>query len=579
MQDKWGAGKMSSDRLNEVRPLADLKDMIGQSTELFGEKDAFLVKDKSGAYEGISFLQLKQDMDALGTALADMGLKDGFVAVVGENRYEWCVTYLAVVNGVGVIVPIDKELPMAETVGLLQRCNAAAVVYSGKFAAEMKKRSAELPTVRYFICMDGDMEDERFLSYSAVVQKGRRLLDQGDTRYTGAVIDREKMSVLLFTSGTTGHAKGVMLSHKNICTVITSVCASIQVDSSDSSLSILPLHHTYECSLGFLSVLYIGGTIAFNEGLKQIGKNLKEARPTLLIAVPLILEGMYKKIWEQAAKKKGAVLKLKFALFLADFLHRVLGIDIRRKLFKPIHDNLGGRVRLIITGAAAIDPEVSKGFRHMGIHVLQGYGLTECAPLVTGNRDHAFIDSSAGLPIPGVEVRIEDPDELGVGEIIVRGDNVMLGYFEDREATEKCMKNGWFHTGDLGKFDKKGFLFITGRSKNVIVTKNGKNIYPEELEATINKNPYVLESLVSGIFDEGSGETLIHAQILPNLDAIREKLKGISISAEDISKVISEVVKSVNKDMPLYKRIRNFSVRDSEFVKTTTKKIKRHLER
>lgn len=569
---------MKQKELYKVRNISDIKDLINQSEELFGDRNAFMVRDSKGNYKGITYSAFKRDVDALGTALLSLGLKDEFIAVIGENRYEWCTSYLAVVNGVGTVVPLDKELPASEIKNLLTRCNASAVIYSGKFEGTMRDMSSELENIKFFINMDSSADDQGFLSYSGLVEKGQELLEKGDRTYIDVEIDNNEMKILLFTSGTTDLAKGVMLCHRNICSVITSVCSTVKITCDDSSLSILPLHHTYECTLGFMAVIYSGGCIAFNEGLKHIAKNLKEFKPTLLISVPLIVENMYKKIWDHARKQKGGEAKLKAALFISNLLHKGFGIDIRRKLFKQVHENIGGRVRVIICGAAAIDPEVSKGFGRMGLKVLQGYGLTECAPLVTGNRDSIYRDSSAGLPIPGVEVKIDNPNEIGVGEIIVKGPNVMLGYFKNEEATKKVLKNGWFHTGDLGKFGKKGFLYITGRCKNVIVTKNGKNIYPEEVEAYLNKSPYVQESLVWGKLDKKSGETQIIAQVFPDFEAIKEKFKKINISAEEITKVINEVIKSVNKEMPLYKRIRDFTIRESEFVKTTTRKIKRYME-
>ncbi|HOJ11717.1 MAG TPA: AMP-binding protein [Clostridiales bacterium] len=564
--------------LYSVRKIKDLKDMLEQSANLFAAKNAFLVKNEDGNYKGITYSQVKKDVDALGTALLSLGLKDKFIAVLGENRYEWCITYLSTVNGTGVIVPIDKELPIEDIEYVLFKSNASAIVFSGKYTESIKKLSQNNSAIKYYINMDSDNDDEFSLSFKQLVEKGKKLISSGSRDFVNATIDNTKMSVLLFTSGTTGFAKGVILSHKNICSNIMSICSTVYVDSTDSSLSILPLHHTYECTIGFLCIIYSGGSIAFNEGLRHIGRNLKEVRPTLMISVPLLLENVYKKIWDQAGKKFGGKVSLRIAIWLGAFLKSFLKIDIRRKLFKAIHENLGGRLRLIITGAAAIDPRVSKGFRNMGIRVLQGYGLTECSPLATGNRDAAFKDNSAGLPIPGVQVRIDNPDEKGIGEIVVKGDNVTVGYFENEKATKNSMKDGWFYTGDLGRMDKSGYLYITGRIKNIIVTKNGKNIYPEELEASINRNPFVQESLVWGKLDESSGDTHVCAQILPNLEAIKEKLKLINITKEDISKVLGDVIKSVNKNLPLYKHIKNFSIRDNEFIKTTTKKIKRHLE-
>jgi long-chain acyl-CoA synthetase len=569
---------MTSGNLYSVNRINDLKDMLEQSANLYATENAFLVKKKDGNYKGISYPQFKGDVDALGTALLSLGLKDSFIAVLGENRYEWSVTYLSTVNGVGVIVPLDKELPLTDMEYVLQKSKAEAVIFSDKYAERMKEIAKSNSSIKYFINMDNAEDDGFSLSFKKLVQDGNNLIANGCKDFLDSSIDENKMVILLFTSGTTGFAKGVMLSHKNICSNIMSICSTVYVDSTDSSLSILPLHHTYECTIGFLCIIYRGGSIAFNEGLRHIGRNLKEVKPTLMISVPLLLENIYKKIWDRAGKKIGGKVTLRAAIWLGLFLKKFFRIDVRRKLLRPIHENLGGRLRLIITGAAAINPKVSKGFRNMGIKVLQGYGLTECSPLVIGNRDSAFLDNSVGLPIPGVEARIYNPDEKGIGEIIVKGNNVMIGYFDNEEATKTAIKDSWFYTGDLGKMDKSGYFYITGRSKNVIVTKNGKNIYPEELEDSINRNPFVQESLVWGKLDENSGETLVHAQIIPNFEAIKEKLKSIQISKDDITKVLSDVIKSVNKNLPLYKHIKNFSIRDNEFIKTTTQKIKRHLK-
>lgn len=562
-----------------VRTIKNLKDMIEQSERLFGNKNAFLIKTKEENYKGITYKEFKSDIDALGTSLINLGLKDKFIAVIGENRYEWCVTYLATVNGTGVVVPLDKELPLSEIKNLLERSSASAVVFSGKFSEEMKELASSVESIKYFINMDIEEDEQDFLSYKKLIEQGKALIKSGDRRFLDADIDNTKMSILLFTSGTTDLAKGVMLSHKNICSNMMAVCSVLYIDSNDSVLSILPLHHTYECTCGFLIMVYNGCTIAFNEGLKHIGKNLKETSPSILLAVPLILEGMYKKIWEQAGKKKGLKTKLKIALAVSNILYKFFKIDIRRSLFKQIHDNIGGRIRLVISGAAAINPDVSKGFQAMGIKVLQGYGLTECSPIVTVNREEVYRDDSIGFPLPGVQVKIHNPDSNNIGEIVVKGENVMLGYYKNKAATEKILKDSWLYTGDLGYMDKSGFFYITGRKKNVIVTKNGKNIFPEEVEAYLNKSPYIKESLVFGENDDVSGETFVNAQIVPDIETIKAKLKADNLTKEKVFDIINSEVKNVNKVMPLYKRIRQFAIREEEFAKTTTRKIKRYMEK
>jgi len=565
------------EELYDVRRISDLRDMLAQSCKRFGENSAFLVKENS-CYRGISYRAFGTEVSALGTVLISMGLKDGYVAVLSENRYEWCATYLSVANGVGTIVPIDKELPPEEIENLIRRCGAAAIIFSSKYRSLMKKIVGSIPEMRYLIDMELNQDEDGVLSYSCLIEKGRRLLARGDTRYIKSKIDPTALSVLIYTSGTTDLAKGVMLSHRNICTVLTAVCSTVHLDTEDIALSILPLHHTYECALGFLAVIYRGGTIAFCEGLRHIPANLKEVGPTYMVSVPLILDNIYKKINSHINESKILKLKFKTMAVISRFFYKAFKVDVRKKVFKSVHDIFGGHMRLIITGAAAVKPEVSRFFRDMGISVLQGYGLTECAPLVTGNRDHAFVDGAVGLPIPGVSVRILEPDSRGIGEILVKGENVMLGYHKNEEATNKVLRDGWLYTGDLGCIDRNGFLYIAGRLKNVIITSNGKNIFPEEVETYLNRSPFVKESLVWGKYDGITGNILVCAQLLPNLDAITEKLKGISASGQEIMKFMNEAVKNANMNMPIYKHIHQFVVRENEFVKTTTQKIKRYIE-
>jgi len=571
---------MSTNSCDEQKErVTNLKALLEQSVRLFGNKNAFHLKIDDETYKDITYTDFKNDIDALGTVLINMGLKNKFIAVIGENRYEWCLSYLAVANGTGVTVPLDRELPVAEIENLLQRSEASAIIFSGKLADKIKEIKDNLDFVKYFINMDLEQDEEGFLSFWSLVEKGRSLVASGDRSFIDAVINDDVLSVLVFTSGTTDLAKGVMLSHRNITSNVCFVSEAIKMNSNDSILSILPLHHTYECTAGFLTMLYNGCCISFNEGLKYIAKNLKEIRPTLMISVPLILENMYKKIWDQAAKSKITKFKLKFAIILSNILYTVFKIDIRRILFKQIHESIGGRLRIVISGAAAIKPEVVKGFNSMGIRVLQGYGLTECSPIVTVTRFDKIKYSSIGQPLPGIEVKIDNPNEDGIGELLVKGDSVMLGYYKDILATKRVLKYGWLHTGDLGYMDKSGFLYITGRKKNVIVTKNGKNIFPEEVEAYLNKSPYVLESIVFGKDDEKTGETLVIAKIVPDYETIRQVFKVDDMPDDKVFELISNEVKKTNRSMPLYKRINSFEIRKDEFAKTTTKKIKRYMEK
>jgi len=568
--------ELYKDPLNETRTISNLKELLEQSCSLFGEKPAFLVHlQNNEEYTPVSYNQLKKDTDSFGTALLDKGLKGKRIAVIGENRYEWAVTYFAVVNGVGVIVPIDKELPENEIESLIIRSEAEAVVFSGKLQAAFENIAQKIESVKNYICMDLEEDTGKMQSYNKLVKYGEKLLEDGNRDFLDAEIDSEIMSIMLFTSGTTDSSKAVMLSHRNISSNIMDMCKMVNFTSKDVFLSVLPIHHTYECTAGFLAQIYSGGTIAFCQGLRHIVKNLQQSKATIMLTVPLIAESIYKKIWEQAAKDPKKYKKLKIGIAVSKFLLK-LGIDVRRKLFKPIHDTLGGNLRLLISGAAAIDPEVAKGFREFGMVAFQGYGLTESSPVAAVNREGDFRDASIGLPLPSVEVKIVDKNEEGIGELAIKGPNVMIGYYKNEEATQKVLKDGWLYTGDLGYIDKDGFIYITGRKKYLIVTKNGKNIYPEELETLISRALFVKESMVYGKKDE-DGDILVCAEIVINKEYLDEKY-GDSFNNELINSLVAEEIKKINHSIPLYKHIRQFNIREEEFQKTTTKKIKRYLE-
>lgn len=564
--------------LYQVRHIENLKHMLGTSVQLYGAKAAFLVKRNGNAnYQPVLYTQFKKDVDSLGTALINLGLEGKKIAVIGENRYEWSVSYLAVLNGTGTVVPLDKELPQNEIESLLVRSQASAIIYSGSKRDQILNISQKLSTVECYIDMDSDSDKEGILSYKKLVSKGEELQKNGDRRFIDAKIDSEAINIILFTSATTDKSKAVMLSHRNICENLMAMCSMLYIDDKDTFLSILPLHHTYECTCGFLCQIYRGSTIAYCEGLRHIAKNLEESKTTVMNGVPLIFEAMYRRIWEQAAKKPGMERKLKFGIRLSNIL-RKFGIDITKKLFAPVHNTFGGHLRLFISGAAGIDPVVSKGFRDLGILLVQGYGLTECAPIVALNRNCDYKDDAAGLPLPGLDVRIDLAGEDGIGEIVVKGPSVMAGYYEDPISTEKAFNDGWFHTGDLGFIDNDGFVHITGRKKNVIVTKNGKNIFPEEIETLLARSPYVKESIVYGKNDDTYGDIVVSAVIVPDMDAINDEFKDKVFSPDELHDLINLEVKNVNKSLVTYKYIKDFKLRENEFAKTTTKKIKRYVE-
>ena len=563
--------------LYEVRQISTLKEMLNDSVKIYSDHAAFLVKtEEGGPYKPITYSKFRDDVNALGTAFIDTGLGNSRIAIISENRYEWAVTYLATVNGSGIVVPLDKELPVSELKNLLIRSKADAVIYSKGKSVDVESIAGEIPNLKHLISMDVSKTDSIY-SYNELINKGYELIKDGDKRFIDAEIDKEGMSILLFTSGTTDKSKAVMLSHHNICSNLMDMCSMLFIGEEDTFLMLLPLHHTYACTCGFLCQIYRGCTIAFCEGLRHIVKNLKESKTTILLTVPLILEAMHKRIWDQVSKDPKTLKKLKLGLKISKIL-KAVGIDVRRKLFSQIIDNFGGEIRMFISGGAAIDPQVIQGFQDFGIHCLQGYGLTECSPIIALNRNCDYNNGSAGLPVPHTKIKIENPNEEGIGEIIAKGPNIMLGYYENEEATKEAIVDGWFHTGDLGYMDSEDFVYITGRKKNVIVTKNGKNIYPEEIETLLGRSPFITECLVYGKIGEGTGEIEVAAEIYPDMEKVIETLGVESPTLEQIRELIDAEVHKVNKMLVLYKYIRHFTVREQEFQKTTSKKIIRQYK-
>lgn len=558
----------------EKREITDFKDLINQSVSIYSNKNAFCLKGIMGEYTGVRYKDLKKDIDALGTEFVNMGLKHEKIAVISENRYEWCLTYLAATCGTGTIVPLDKELPSNELRYLLEVAKVEAVVFSNKLKDKLAEAVKGVSGVKFFINMDLEDDDEGCLSFSKMIKKGNNLIRIGDKKFINAKVNPDEATVLLFTSGTTGLAKGVMLSQRNICSDIVATSSVVNVVEDDVNLSILPLHHTYECTVSFLLMLYSGVTIYFCEGLKHIAQNMHDIRPTVMLAVPLIYENIYKKIWE-TAKKNGKEAKLKKALKLSNFM-RKFNVDMRQKLFKEVMEPLGGRMRIAIAGGAASKPEILKGLQDLGFFVMQGYGLTESSPIAFVNHVQKYKNDSIGLPVPGVEAKIAEPDANGVGEIWIKGPIVMKGYYENEEATSKALtSDGWLNTGDLGYEDSEGYYYITGRKKNVIVTKNGKNIFPEEVEAYLNESEYIKECMVYGKEVENEIEPKVCAVIVPDYDAIRRDTQKFSLDEKELRKLLETEVKKANRKMPSYKYVKDFEIQEKEFNKTTTNKIKR----
>lgn len=553
----------------------DLKDMLEQTGKLYGDRPAYIFKTEEEKFREVTHKEFRDEIKSLGTALVDLGLKDKRVAVISENRYEWGVAYLAIATGTGVVVPLDKALPNNEIESLIIRSEVEAIFYSNKYNEIMNEIKEKGNTnVKCFISMDLEKGENGIYSEKELTAKGKELIDKGDRRFLDAKIDNEKMGIMLFTSGTTSVSKAVMLSHKNICSNLADIASVIKVDENDRFLSFLPLHHTFECTVGFLYPISKGGAIAFCEGIRHIAENIKEFQITAMISVPILFESMYRKVMK-GIEKKGKLEDVKKGIKITQFLLK-FGIDIRRKVFKEIHDNLGGKVRLFVAGGAALDPEAEKGFNELGLKMYQGYGLTESSPVIAAEDDKNTRLGSIGKAFPSLDVKIDNPNEEGVGELLAKGPSIMLGYYNNEEATKETIdEEGWLHTGDLAKIDKDGFIFISGRKKFVIVLKNGKNIYPEELETLVNKIEGVKESFVYGR-PEDDGDYKICAKIVYDVDVAKE-FYGVN-NEEELKEALWKEVKKVNKTMPAYKYIREITITDKELIKTTTQKIKRFKE-
>ncbi len=570
--------------LREEDRINNFKELLDRSVEFYGDREAFILKKnqkEQAEYRKVLYKEFRKEVDRLGTALIDLGLKGETIAVIGENRYEWCLSYLAVTCGCGVIVPIDKELHADEVAMILNQSEAKVLIFSGKIFDKNLQEALQLnQSIQILICMDEEeheAEGKAYFTIGALLERGAQLLENGDSRYTDVAVDSHAMSVLLFTSGTTGVAKGVMLSQRNICADIESVTQCLDNDCTDSVLSILPIHHTYECTCDFLEILYMGARIAFCDGLRYIAKNVQEYQPTILMLVPLIVENVYGKIMKQAHSNPVKRVAFRCMLWTSGGLQHIGFRNAGRKMFRQVHETLGGKLRLIIAGAAAMNPKISKDMNRMGFKLRQGYGLTECSPILCVSRDSGNADASVGPAMPRIEVKIANQDKDGRGEIVARGENIMLGYYKDPEATAAVLKDGWFYTGDRGYMDKYGRVYITGRIKNMIVNKTGKNIYPEELEEKLLKIPYVLECVVWGDDDEKEDDTVICATVVPKEETITEKTRISMDDTQGIHDLIWKEVKKINKGLPTYKKIQKVVIRKEEFEKTTTKKIKRYL--
>ena len=564
MKEKLTVAEKLKKKYHKTEEVTNLKDMLYRSSYIYRSRPAFKLKDKDGNIKFITYEEFKNDVLYLGTSLINKGFLNKRIAVIGKNSYKWCVAYMAATI-VGVVVPIDKELHSDDIINFMNVSQTVCILGDKKNLDTVLDNISKIENPdTFFISFE-----EKFDSF---LKEGKDLYLSGFTDFDDIKIDSDELRILLFTSGTTGNAKGVCLSQRNVCSNLLSTYGIVKVKRSDLFFSILPLHHTYECTLGFLLPIYSGASICHCEGLRYIAKNMQEYHPSVILCVPLLLENLHKNI----VKNVNRSLPEKYQKENNENPFPSLPFYLKKIVRAKVKNTLGGRLRVFIVGAAAANPNIVSDFRDLKLNTLQGYGLTECSPLVAGNTDFFQKDDSAGLPIPNVEYKIDKPNDEGIGEIIVKGPNVMLGYYEDEKRTKEAIIDGWFHTGDLGRIDENGYLYITGRCKSVIVTKNGKNIYPEEVEYYLNDNPLISESLVLGVQKEGDDETYVNAQIYPNIEAITEYLKGSVPTKEEIKKLISNAVSNVNKKLPNYKHIKNFVIRDKEFEKTTTQKVKRY---
>lgn len=564
-------------KLYNAEEIHNFRELVKRYETLYSEKIAFTYKlePKSKEYINKTYSDFANDIKNLGASLIGLGLSKKRVAIISPNRYEWCVSYLAVTTSNIVVVPLDKSLPANEIESLIIRSEAQAVIFDKEYSDTFIKLKKEgKSNLNYYICMD-NTPNSAFLRYAELLEDGKNKLLNGDNRYNEVEIDNTKMSIMLFTSGTTAISKAVSLSQGNICADIFALSQMTDIKKEDIFLSFLPLHHTFESTCTFLYGSYSGITIAFSDGLRYVANNLKEYNVTGFVCVPLMLEVMYKKI-EKALKDKKKYTLIKFLSGFSNLLLK-FGIDVRRKLMKPVLDSFAPNLRILIAGGAPMSKDAIKGFLNLGINLLQGYGLTETSPVLAGENDKYKKLGSVGFPLPGIYIEIDNPNKEGIGEIKAKAPTIMLGYHENEKATNEVIKEGWFYTGDLGYFDKDGYLFITGRKKDVIVLKNGKNIYPEELEILINKLPYIQESMVFGKPDLKNDDLILCAKVVYNKDIMEQKYSAKK--KEQYHEIIWQDIKNnINKSMPAYKYIRELIVTDEPLIKTTTQKIKRHEE-
>ena len=559
-----------SKKLYEITEILNLKDMLNKTKQIYADKIAYKIKIYNGKYKTVSHLEVRNTIDYFGTALIKLGLKDKRIAVIGENRYEWEIAYLSIVCGTGVVVPIDKSLPENELKSVIERSEVEAIIFSGKYEEILTKiRRDENNKLKHLISMDSLKNKEGVYSQSELIEMGRRLVEDGNREFIDADIDAEKMSIMLFTSGTTSNSKVVALSHRNICSNLMDMASVLDVTSNDILLSVLPVHHVFECTVGFLFALYKGAQIVFCDGLRHVVNNLNEYKVTVMACVPGIYERIFTMIRKQLEKqgKLDEILRKEEELKDASMAEK-------KNAFKEIHDLLGGNVKLFISGAAALDRAIEEKYRRLGINLVQGYGLTETSPIVAVGTNLESRVGSVGKAVPSVQTKVVNINSEGIGELAVKGPSIALGYYQDEESTKASFIDGWFHTGDLVKIDNEGYIYICGRKKNVIVLKNGKNIFPEEMESLVNKIEGVSESFIFGKqLSDDKENVKINVEIVFDRAIVKDVYKAET--DDEIYKALFEKIKEVNGKMPSYKAIRGMILTETPLIKTTTNKIKR----
>ena len=567
---------MERERYFNAKEFKNIKEIIYNSAKEFTNNTAFILKHKNGekdvTYENITYQKLLEDINFFGTKMFDLGLKGKRVAIVGRNRYEWVVAHLANLFGSMVSVPLDKELQVDELESCLVRSKADVVIFDEKYIdniEEIKQRGNS--NLQEYICMS---KKDSYKNFWTLKDEGEELVKKGNNEFINNEVDSYGMSILLFTSGTTSKSKAVMLSQYGIAENVYAMLLVEDFRPTDVNLAFLPFHHIFG-STEMIVMLAVGLATAFPDGLRYVAQNLKEYKVSVFVGVPLLVEAIYKNI-EKEIEKQGKTKTVEIAKKISNFLLK-FKIDIRKKLFKTIHDALGGNMRFIISGGAPLDKRVAQGFNDLGIELVQGYGLTETSPVISAENVKKKKSGSIGFPMDNVEVEIVNKDENGIGELRVKGPNVMLGYYENEEETNKVIKDGWFYTGDLGYFDEEGYLFLTGRQKDMIVLKNGKKVFPDELEIVINRLDLVKECIVYGIPDEkDKNDYKLSVKIVYDPEVAKQLYPNAT--EEDLRKILWEQIKEINKTFPPYKYIKNMILTDQELVKTTTQKVKRQEE-